>query len=168
MLRTTAAMLALLSALPAAAQPPLPATGISAADVQTFLNALPRDAVSDRPIRVVDVGGSKVGVYGVFRPKASTQEAIVHNTRVSEVYYMLDGVGTLVTGGTLAEPRRESPGLTGTSVRSDRLDGGVSRRMTRGDIVIIPGGTPHWWSNLEGDISYLIVRPDPEGKQTLK
>ena len=168
MLRTLIAMLAFLVALPAAAQPPLPATGIAAADVQAFLNALPRDAVSDRPIRVVDVGGSKVGVYGVFRPKTSKQEAIVHNTKVSEVYYMLDGAGTLVTGGTLAGPKRESPGLTGTSVRSDRLDGGVSRRMTKGDVVIIPGGTPHWWSNLEGDISYLIVRPDPEGKQTLK
>ena len=75
MLRTLAAMLTLLFTLPAAAQPPLPATGISAADV-IHLNALPRDAVSDRPIGVVDVGGLKVGVYGVFRPKASKQERL--------------------------------------------------------------------------------------------
>jgi hypothetical protein len=81
---------------------------------------------------------------------------------------MLDGAATLVTGGTLVEPTRESAGLGGTSVRSDRIAAGVSRRMVKGDVVIIPGGTPHWWIDLEGDISYLIVRPDPDGKQTLK
>jgi len=55
-----------------------------------------------------------------------------------------------------------------TTVRGSRIDGGVSRRVAKGDLVIIPGRAPHWWSNLEGDISYLIIRPDPEGKQTLK
>ena len=38
--------------------------------------------------------------------------------------------------------------------------------MTKGDVVIIPGGTPHWW-RAKANISYLIVRPDPD-KQTLK
>ena len=53
------------------AQAPLPAVDISSTDVQAFLERLPRDAVCDRPIRVIDVGGSKVGVYGVLRPKAT-------------------------------------------------------------------------------------------------
>ena len=42
-------------------QSPMPAIDITAAEVQAFLKALPRDAVSDQPIRVVDVGGYKVG-----------------------------------------------------------------------------------------------------------
>ncbi len=148
--------------------PPLPATGVAAVDIQKFLDGLSPNAVSDLPIRVVDVGGYKVGLYGVLRPKSTKQEAILHRTKVTEVYYMLDGAGTLVTGGALAAPTRETTGLTGVSVRADRIDGGASRRMTKGDVVIIPGGTPHWWSQLDGDIRYLIVRPDPEGKQTLK
>ncbi len=41
------------------------------ADIKAFLNKLPKDRVSDLPIRVADVGGYKVGVYGVFRPKVS-------------------------------------------------------------------------------------------------
>ena len=168
MVRTLVSMLVFLVALPAAAQPPLPATDVTAADIQAFIKALPRDAVSDRPIRVVDVGGYKVGTYGVFRPKSSTQEAILHQTKVAEVYYMLSGAATLVTGGAIASPTRSAAGITGTSVRGPRIDGGVSRRVAPGDVVIIPGGTPHWWSQLEGDISYLIVRPDPEGKQALK
>ena len=161
-------VLMLLVSLPAAAQAPLPATDVTAGAIQAFINQLPRDAVSDLPIRVTDVGGYKVGVYGVFRPKASRQDAIVHDTKVTEVYYMLDGAATLVTGGTLVEPRPPQAGITGASTRAARIDGGVSRRVTKGDVIIIPGRTPHWWSNLEGDISYLIVRPDPEGKQKLK
>lgn len=74
----------------------------------------------------------------------------------------------MVTGGTIAAPTQDTAGLTGTSVRGARIDGGVSRRVTKGDVVFIPGGTPHWWKDLDGDIRYLIVRPDPEGKQTLK
>jgi len=160
--------LMLTAALPAAAQTPTPATDVTATDIQTFLKALPRDAVSDRPIRVVDVGGYKVGTYGVFRPKSARQEAILHRTKVTEIYFILDGSGTLVTGGTLAAPTNDTQGLTGTSVRSAKIEGGVTRHMGPGDVVIIPGGTPHWWSSLDGDLSYLIFRPDPEGKQQLK
>jgi mannose-6-phosphate isomerase-like protein (cupin superfamily) len=161
-------VLVLLLSLAAVAQAPLPATDVTAGAIQAFINQLPRDAVSDRPIRVADVGGYKVGVYGVFRPRASRQEAIVHDTRVSEVYYMLEGAATLVTGGTLVDSGPAQAGITGMSTRAARIEGGISRRVTKGDVVIIPGRTPHWWSNLEGDISYMIVRPDPEGKQNLK
>ncbi len=166
MLKTIAGLLVLLLAFAAAAQTPNPATDLSAADIQSFLKALPRDAVNDRPIRVVDVGGYRIGVYGVFRPKASAQDAILHETRVTEVYHMLDGAGTLVTGGRLVDTWREP--ATSTSLRGKRIEGGVSRRVAKGDVVIIPGRLPHWWSNLEGDITYLIIRPDPEGKLPLK
>src|SRR5262249_55028413 len=126
------------------------------------------NAVSDRPIRIVDVGGYKGGVHGVFRPKAVKQDAVLHETRVTEGYQMLDGVGTLVTGGQLVDLDKRTVGGVGKTFRGSRIDGGVSRRVVKGDIVIIPGGTPHWWSQLDGDITYLIIRPDPEGRQTLK
>ncbi|HYL38003.1 MAG TPA: hypothetical protein VEV17_18955 [Bryobacteraceae bacterium] len=158
-----------LFAFSASAQAPIPATDVTAAQIQAFVKALPRDAVNDRPIRVVDVGGYHVGVYGVFRPKASTQEAILHETKVTEVYQMLEGVGTLVTGGTIVNGKRtQAPSIGHASVRGPRIEGGVSRRVVKGDVIIIPGGTPHWWSNLEGDITYLIIRPDPEATIPLK
>ena len=162
--------LLLLSVTPAAIaqSAPLPATDVTAAAIDAFLTALPRNAVSDRPIRVVDVGEYKVGVYGVLRPKALAGDAILHETKTSEVYYILEGAGTLVTGGTLVDLKPVTAGLTGTSVRAARIEGGTSRRIAKGDIVVIPGRTPHWWSSLEGDLRYLIIRPDPEGRQTLK
>ena len=44
----------------------------------------------------------------------------------------------------------------------------MSRRITKGDVVIIPGHTPHWWSELETDIEYLIFRPDPDNRLPLR
>ena len=150
-------------------QTPIPATDVTAASIQTFVKGLPRDAVNDRPIRVVDVGGYHVGVYGVFRPKASQQQAILHETKVTEVYQMMEGTGTLVTGGTIVDGKRTQAAAIGhSSVTGPRIEGGVSRHVVKGDIIIIPGGTPHWWSNLESDITYLIVRPDPESTIPLK
>ena len=70
MLRLLLALLVALLATPALAQEAPQATDVTSADIQAFINALPRDRVSDRPIRVVEVTGDyRVGVYGVFRPK---------------------------------------------------------------------------------------------------
>jgi uncharacterized RmlC-like cupin family protein len=148
-----------------AAQAPLPAVDVTSSDIQAFIKKLPKESISDLPIRVADVGGYKVGTFGVFRPKTAKQEAVLHETKMTEVYYMLEGAGTLVTGGTLVDPRRTEGN---TTVRASRIEGGVSRRIAKGDLVIIPGWVPHWWSSLEGDISYLIIRPDPEGTLKLK
>jgi len=148
------------------AQSPIPATDISSADIDAFLKALPRDKISDSPIRVVDVGGYRVGVFGVFRPKALAGDAILHETKTTEIYQILSGSGTLVTGGTLVGPHRDS--ATSTSIRGSAIKDGVSRHVAKGDVIIIPGYVPHWWSNLDSDITYLITRPDPEGKMRLK
>jgi mannose-6-phosphate isomerase-like protein (cupin superfamily) len=148
-------------------QDPLPATDVTAAQVQKFLDGLPKDAITDAAIRAVDVGGYRVGIYGVFRPKTMPGDAIAHETRTTEIYYMLKGSGTLVTGGKIVDlkppPAGRNPGP-----RGDKIEGGVTRRVSPGDIIVIPGRTPHWWSSLESDINYLIYRPDPDGRMTLK
>ena len=148
------------------AQPAMPAVDITHGDIKAFIDKLPKDAISDLPIRVVDVGGNRVGVYGVFRPKTAKQDAVLHEVVNSEIYYMLEGAGTLVTGGAMVEERRQAP--PSTLVRASRIDNGVSRRVVPGDMIIIPGRTPHWWSSLETDIRYLIVRPDPANRIPLK
>jgi quercetin dioxygenase-like cupin family protein len=154
----------------AAAQTPPPALDVTAADIKTFIDKLPKDRVSDLPIRVTDVGGYKVGVYGVFRPKTVPGDAILHETSVTEIYYMLEGTGTLVTGGTLTneKPVQMSPNTKRPNRRGAAIAGGTTRKVVPGDVIIIPGKVPHWWSILDSDIKYLIYRPDPEGLQPLK
>jgi hypothetical protein len=160
----------LLLAIAGGAQtPPLPATIVSHTDIDAFINALPANAVSDRPIRTVDVGGYHVGVYGVSRPKSVRQEANFHITKISEIYYILEGSATLVTGGTVPDPKPLTPGSGAMiTMQGARIDGGVSRKVAKGDVVVIPAGTPHWFSSQDGDLRYLIFRPDPESKIPLK
>src|SRR5580693_5171163 len=138
------------------AQEPMVATDITAAQVQAFIKDAPHDRNSDRPIRVIDVGGYRVGVFGVFRPKDTPPSVTVHQTNVTETYYMLEGAGVLVTGGTLRKPLTPRPSNLGngnwTDIGSDGIEGGV----------------PHGWASLEGDITYLIVRSDPDKKLPLK
>jgi mannose-6-phosphate isomerase-like protein (cupin superfamily) len=171
-MRTSLLTAALLAGAVSAgfAQAPPPAVDVSAQAIEAFLDALPADRISDLPIRVADVGGYKVGVYGVFRPRELPGGAIRHQTSVTEIYYMLEGAGTLVTDGSLTEERS-----TGTSPNTGRpnfggtaIAGGVSRRVVPGDVIVIPGNVPHWWSELETDIRYLIFRPDPEGLQSVR
>ena len=165
MLRVVFSMVALfvvLMAPPVAAQQTPQATDVTSAEIQKFLNALPRDAISDRPIRVVEVTGEyRVGVYAVFRPLEVQGRANLHAVNTTEIYYMVEGVATLVTGGSLIDPTSSG---NNTLVRGSGIEGGVSRRVTKGDVIIIPGRTPHWFSELETDIEYLIIRTDPDNR----
>jgi mannose-6-phosphate isomerase-like protein (cupin superfamily) len=163
-------ILVMLIATSAKAQAPMAATDITAAQVQAFIKDAPHDRNSDRPIRVVEAVGYRVGLFGVFRPKDAPITATVHQTAVSETYIMLEGAGVLVTGGTLKQPAKPRQSTLGdwTDLGSDGIEGGVSRRLSKGDVVIIPGGVPHGWASVEGDVTYLIVRSDPEKKIPLK
>ena len=155
---------------PASAQTPPPAIDVTGAAIDAFIDALPTDRISDLPIRVADVGGYMVGVYGVFRPQSQPGGAIRHQTSVTEIYYMLEGAGTLVTDGTITDERStgNSPNTGRPNFGGSGVSGGTSRTMRPGDVVIIPGNVPHWWSSLESDIRYLIFRPDPEGLQSVR
>ena len=170
-MRTLAMVITLaVSATPHVAAQTPPAVDVTAAGIAAFLEALPDDRISDLPIRVVDVGGPKVGVYGVFRPRSTPGGAIRHETSVTEIYYMLEGAGTLVTDGSISNERStgNSPNTGRPNFGGDAIAGGVSRRVVPGDVIIIPGNVPHWWSDLESDIRYLIFRPDPDGLQRLR
>jgi mannose-6-phosphate isomerase-like protein (cupin superfamily) len=151
----------------AGSPPTLPATDVTAAAMKKFIDAMPKDAITDAPIRVVDVGSHRVGIFGVFRPKTEPGDAIAHETKTTEVYYILEGAGVLVTGGIITDLKPPPPGRN-PGPRGNRIEGGVSRRVSAGDLIVIPGRTPHWWSSLEGDIRYMIVRSDPVGTMNLK
>ena len=160
----------LLSPISTGAQTPAPvappvATDVTAAQIRTFIDALPRDEVSDRPIRTVEVTGDyRVGVYGVYRPQEFPGGANLHRVNTTEIYYMLSGTATLVTGGTITDPTDANPSWQ----RGSRIEGGASRRVGPGDVIIIPGHTPHWFSELDSDIEYLIFRPDPDSRIPLR
>ena len=87
---------------------------------------------------------------------------------------MMEGAGVLVTGGTVVDGKPSAPdgvvvtALNGPSTQGPSIQGGVSRRVKAGDVIIIPPNTPHYWSSLEGKIVYLCVRFDPDKVVKLK
>ena len=77
----------------------------------------------------------------------------------TEVHYVIDGAATVVTGGPLMR-------LPGGNAASAKIDGGQSRRATKGDVItVIPAGTPHWYKEVEGSVTYLEVRFDVDLKK---
>jgi hypothetical protein len=151
---------------PSTAPKTAPATHVTKDQILDFIAKLPRERISDNPIRAVDVGGYRVGVFAVFRPKASPQDAIYHDTNMTEILYILEGSANLITGGTIPDAR--PPARPGGNYTGTRIDGGTSRHVVPGDVIITPGRTPHLWADIESDMSYLVFRPDPDGTLTLK
>jgi hypothetical protein len=146
---------------------PLPATYVSAADIQGNLSAAPNSATNPLPnIRVVDAGGYNVAVGAIHRPETPPGVAAVH-FKVPEIYHVTAGAAALVTGGTMVDSKtrpadsipvrlEDGPGASGTAIK-----GGISQRIKAGDVVVIPAGVPHWFSKIEGSITYVVVRVDP-------
>ena len=166
-------LLTLWLAFAQAGAKPMPATDITNADIQATLKRAIANKVRDTPIRTVNGGGHNVGVALVYRYKGEKADAAIHDT-VSEVYQVLDGAGTLVTGGTLVNPqKRESTSetvtqLSGPGTSGSAIQGGVSRRIAKGDLVIIPAGTPHWWREIQEAMTYTVIRIDPNRVIALK
>jgi len=86
--------------------------------------------------------------------RTSGQGAIAHPDG-TEVHHIIEGAATFVTGGTMVRPAN-ADGRAGTAT----IEGGVSRRVAKGDVILVPAGTPHWYKDLEGSITYLEVRFD--------
>jgi mannose-6-phosphate isomerase-like protein (cupin superfamily) len=92
----------------------------------------------------------------------------VEHDQVTEVYRILAGSGTMVTGGTLVKPQRRGSNdaalrdLTGPSTSGASIQEGESRHVGPGDIVIIPAGVGHWFSKVDRSIDYIVVRIDPD------
>ena len=144
------------------------ATDVTRAEIDAVYETL-GDSI-DKQIKVVDVGKSTNVAVGILERGTLETEgrvgAIVHHD-VTEVYYILEGGGTLVTGGPL-EDTLEFPSdstavieLIGPSGRGT-FQGGVSREVSAGDIVVIPGGVPHGFSRIPDRIKYLSIRVDPD------
>ncbi len=162
-------VLVFLLALAQTESTPKPAIDVLASAIAATLKSAPKASVSDIPIRVADMGGYNVGIYLVNRPKANGTRR--HPSRRRRIRGLLHARRS----GNARDRRRswsipkECPRrarivteIAGPSVTGSRIDGGESRRIAKGDVVLIPAGLPHWWSELEGDIAYLVVRPDPD------
>ena len=90
-------------------------------------------------------------VSGSHRVKPGQVE--VHD-KETDVLYVTDGEATFVTGGAMVGGKVTKPGQhLGTSIQ-----GGESHHLTKGDVLVIPAGIPHWFKEVPQSISYYVVK----------
>ena len=139
------ALIATTMASLSAQSPKPPGQYMSGAEIASAVAAAA--AAGDRPGMAVGrfVNTDAYRINMIHRTAAAG--AIVHDVG-TELHYITDGAGTLVTGGVIVRP------ASGGAV----IEGGKAQRVAAGDMVLIPVGTPHWYSAVEGSVSYLEVR----------
>jgi uncharacterized protein GlcG (DUF336 family)/mannose-6-phosphate isomerase-like protein (cupin superfamily) len=80
-------------------------------------------------------------------------EAEVHLSD-TDIFYVLGGQATFVTGGEVVEPRN----ISATEIRGRQLSGGDERRIGKGDVITVPRGVPHWFKKVDGPFTYYVVK----------
>ena len=107
------------------------------------------DAEGLATVRLLEGGTYNINV----RRLRGAETALIHE-RTTDVYVVREGSGTLVTGGTIVDEQGRPVDGRGASIR-----GGVSRRISTGDLIFIPAGVPHGIRDSDG-ITFLNIRFD--------
>jgi len=160
-------LLLVVFALFGADMKPTLATYVASTDIRAVFKQAPENGVSDKQIRSVNVGKVNVAVAAVYRSAKANNGSIEHD-QVTEIYTIVEGSGTMVTGGKMTNPERLKPDdptvkvLVGPSMRGGAIENGESRKVAPGDVIIVPAGVPHWFSSIDGAIRYSVVRVDPD------
>jgi glc operon protein GlcG len=95
--------------------------------------------------------GANYMVHASRRDQAGMAE--VH-TLDTDIIHVLDGTATLVTGGKVMDPKTVEP----NEIRGRAIEGGERRQITKGDVIIVPSGVPHWFAELSGALTYYVVK----------
>ena len=140
-----------------AQQPPAPAaaaasrTRVSASDVTALIAKAKAERKGDQALLAQSM--IQLAPYNVsLEYRAAVANAAVHETE-AELFYVIDGSATLVTGGKLTnENRTNAANLSGSGI-----EGGVSRRVAKGDFIMVPEGTPHWFSAIDGTVVLMSL-----------
>jgi mannose-6-phosphate isomerase-like protein (cupin superfamily) len=142
----------LIAASAAAQQPP------AAADLKTIATSSDVNAIVERlksqppqPLRSAPL--LQLAPYTAnVEYRTAVANAAIHDTE-AELFYVIDGAATFVTGGQLTEAQRSNAeNQTGKGIA-----GGNSRRVTKGDFMIVPQGVPHWFSAIDGSITLMSL-----------
>jgi len=76
------------------------------------------------------------------------------HTKETDVIYVIDGTATFVTGGTAKNITATNP----LQPRGTDIQGGDVHRLTKGDVIVVPAGQPHWFKEVPGSVSYYVVK----------
>lgn len=72
----------------------------------------------------------------------------------TDIIHVLEGSATFVTGGKAIDARTIAP----DELRGREIEGGQSRRIAKGDVIVVPNGVPHWFKQVDGPLLYYVVK----------
>lgn len=72
----------------------------------------------------------------------------------TDIIYVLEGTATLVTGGTAVDAKETEP----NELRAARIDGGMTRQLSKGEVIVVPNNTPHWFKEVNGEFLYYTIK----------
>ena len=127
----------------------------------------------DLQVRDVDLGKAGVGIGMVHRGKLTKEQAqraglVAEHEQISEVYHIIEGEATLVTGPGLVNPKKRPADertviyQNGPGYNADSITNPQTHHLKAGDMIIIPAGTGHWFTEIPDHITYMMVRIDPD------
>jgi len=95
--------------------------------------------------------GSDLAVSGNHR--SGPGEVEVH-TKETDIFYITDGTATIITGGTMVGGKETAK----DQIRGTDVKGGETHHVSKGDVMVIPAGTPHWFKEVSPQVSYFVVK----------
>jgi glc operon protein GlcG len=96
-------------------------------------------------------GARNFMVHASRREKAGQAEVHANDT---DIIYVLEGTASFVTGGTVIEPKN----IAADEIRGSSIQGGETRKLAKGDVIIVPNGTPHWFKEVTSSFTYYVVK----------
>ena len=167
-----------LAVLALVAQSPRPtchkcqATYIPKSELDAYTAKAIKYKIVDQQVRTVDIGKSQVGIAMVTRgklvPGPVRKGAVAEHEQVSEVYYVIEGSATLLTGpdlvGAVKRPADEKTVRlqNGPGWSADEIKNAQVNHLKAGDMIVIPAGTGHLFTDIPDHITYMMVRIDPD------
>jgi oxalate decarboxylase/phosphoglucose isomerase-like protein (cupin superfamily) len=143
-------------------------TDVSSAQIQEavkrgMLALTPGVSVNDRLVTLADITKYNVAVAVVARPAGPDPRSLSHD-KITEIYYVLKGSGTQLTGTLVNGTHQDTSKTIGPGMSSEAaLQNTTAKKLGPGDIQIIPPGLGHRWQNIDaGGIQYLVFRVDPD------
>jgi mannose-6-phosphate isomerase-like protein (cupin superfamily) len=132
---------------PAAPTDRTKASVFPAADLAAALARLP----DDRPSSAVRVFSLAPYNVNVERRLPRPQGASLHEAQ-AELFYVIEGSATLLTGGTLVSPTRNGANLSGTGIAD-----GVRQTFGKGDFLLVPSGIPHQFVDIQAPVHLMSI-----------
>jgi uncharacterized protein GlcG (DUF336 family)/mannose-6-phosphate isomerase-like protein (cupin superfamily) len=130
----------------------MPAPGMLPGDEDaTFIMSADVSAAFAKGMPLIE--NAEFKVHASRRDKPGQAEVHEHET---DIIHVLEGSAVLVTGGTLVGGKMTADG----EIRGAAIEGGDTRTIARGDLVIVPNGVPHWFKELKGNgpLLYYVVK----------